>query len=374
MDILEKYLHKVAYKFPKGYFDIDDPQDRDLLESLVGQKLFEQEDVVTPEKVPGVLDLSQVLQVMNQAGIKDTYSVNGIKRIYNSYSLDQQKEFAKHFRKYTPTAENIRKITNIYADFFDVKASQGMGKGEVQTLLGLKGGKSGGTETKDIIVGSNIIEVKELSGGEFSLGKDGYANGTEYEKNYITLKSLITPESIIAFEDRLDEGQNKLLDTVAGYMAKNNVNNNSGNFIKGLIKVVAMLKPIIDDLTQDDINYITVNDGIKIFIDGDDAEQLVPGGEVNLKLGDRLGRTVETFNKLKKHPWINDPSLVEKQLYDIFDKFLGGITGVVFFNITSPNTQGEYFTREEIKQRFYPHRIAQNTLKAKIRKDEISQD
>ena len=49
MDILETYLQKVAYKFPKGYFDIDDPQDRDLLVELVGYNIFEQEDVVAPK-------------------------------------------------------------------------------------------------------------------------------------------------------------------------------------------------------------------------------------------------------------------------------------------------------------------------------------
>lgn len=41
MDIITEYLSKVAYKFPKGYPDLNDPQDRDLLESMIGISLTE---------------------------------------------------------------------------------------------------------------------------------------------------------------------------------------------------------------------------------------------------------------------------------------------------------------------------------------------
>ena len=41
MDIITEYLNKVAYKFSKGYPDLNDPQDRDLLESIIGISLTE---------------------------------------------------------------------------------------------------------------------------------------------------------------------------------------------------------------------------------------------------------------------------------------------------------------------------------------------
>jgi len=44
MDNITKFLNKVAYKFPKGYPDINDPLDRDLLESLLGTSLTEAEE------------------------------------------------------------------------------------------------------------------------------------------------------------------------------------------------------------------------------------------------------------------------------------------------------------------------------------------
>lgn len=79
MNVLETYLQKVAYKFPKGYFDIDDPNDRDLLVELVGYNIFEQEDVVTPkgevesgqekqqEQVPN--DKARILQLIKDSEI-----------------------------------------------------------------------------------------------------------------------------------------------------------------------------------------------------------------------------------------------------------------------------------------------------------------
>lgn len=79
MNVLETYLQKVAYKFPKGYFDIDDPKDRDLLVELVGYNIFEQEDVVTPkgevesgqekqqEQVPN--DKARILQLIKDSEI-----------------------------------------------------------------------------------------------------------------------------------------------------------------------------------------------------------------------------------------------------------------------------------------------------------------
>jgi hypothetical protein len=39
MDILEKFLHSVAYKFPKGYPDMKDPKDVELLSTLLNETL-----------------------------------------------------------------------------------------------------------------------------------------------------------------------------------------------------------------------------------------------------------------------------------------------------------------------------------------------
>ena len=44
MDPLEEFLYSISYKFPKGYPDIEDPKDNELLYSLV------EEILSTPDK------------------------------------------------------------------------------------------------------------------------------------------------------------------------------------------------------------------------------------------------------------------------------------------------------------------------------------
>ena len=37
MDVLDKFLHDIAYKFPKGYPDIKDDKDKDMLFKMVNE-------------------------------------------------------------------------------------------------------------------------------------------------------------------------------------------------------------------------------------------------------------------------------------------------------------------------------------------------
>jgi len=46
MDVLEQFLHSISYKFPKGYPDMNDPKDVELLNNLIG------EAILAPKKLP----------------------------------------------------------------------------------------------------------------------------------------------------------------------------------------------------------------------------------------------------------------------------------------------------------------------------------
>ena len=45
MDNITKYLHKIAYKFPKGYPDMGDPKDKDMLFELIKTVIEAEEEV-----------------------------------------------------------------------------------------------------------------------------------------------------------------------------------------------------------------------------------------------------------------------------------------------------------------------------------------
>ncbi len=43
MDIITKYLNNIAYKFPKGYPDMNDPKDMELLNEMIKNLIKEEE-------------------------------------------------------------------------------------------------------------------------------------------------------------------------------------------------------------------------------------------------------------------------------------------------------------------------------------------
>ena len=110
MDAFDKILKEYSWKFPKGYPDINDKADKALLFSIVEGYIKEETDKV--------LSIEEILEEMSKAGIKDAYSVNGIKKIYDSYNDTQKLIFSQNFRKYSLSKQNIEKITEIYKDFF----------------------------------------------------------------------------------------------------------------------------------------------------------------------------------------------------------------------------------------------------------------
>ena len=44
MDIITKYLNNIAYKFPKGYPDMDDPKDKAMLNEIMKNLIKEDEE------------------------------------------------------------------------------------------------------------------------------------------------------------------------------------------------------------------------------------------------------------------------------------------------------------------------------------------
>lgn len=78
MDVLEKFLHNIAYKFPKGYPDLNNDQDILILESelsKLGINLKEDKnsfDKLSPKAKEVALDISQKLDIPQEKFLKDT--------------------------------------------------------------------------------------------------------------------------------------------------------------------------------------------------------------------------------------------------------------------------------------------------------------
>jgi DNA primase large subunit len=62
MDALERYINRVAYKFPKGYPDVNDPKDMEMLMEMVNSLVKEEEEKKEEElTVQTVKDLLETL-------------------------------------------------------------------------------------------------------------------------------------------------------------------------------------------------------------------------------------------------------------------------------------------------------------------------
>jgi hypothetical protein len=223
MDILEKLLNKVSYKFPKGYLDINNKNDVMLLEKLlkkIGIDLQEEKNrdkdydseiinllksisdedvkkkVLTYLKKKDTAEDNETYKELESILSKKGLSPSLVELIFlyatASYQEDKLLEYVK-----SPTLEwtnvdgnlktQIKKagFTDSFIEkTFTIKPTEGgkgVGFGEVPLVLFFDGEK---VKTGDVKIGSQLIEVKG-NGGRFSSGKGKGREGnitSVYEK------------------------------------------------------------------------------------------------------------------------------------------------------------------------------------------------
>ena len=86
MDILEKFIRKVAYKFPKGYPDINNPEDRALLFELLEKQQLREEEGDKETEDYTYEDLLKLIQTK-----KDVLDPKFIQKLYHTIESKGQK-------------------------------------------------------------------------------------------------------------------------------------------------------------------------------------------------------------------------------------------------------------------------------------------
>ena len=322
---------------------------------------------ILKEAEEGIKTIEELVKELEVVGIKDSYTINTIKNIYDQYSDTQKQQFNKYFRSLSLNQQNLDIIGDVYSDFYDAKASKGMGRGEVMIILGIKDSKSGGTAEKDILVNGKTYEVKELSAREFSPAKDGDVNGTEYDVNFRSFKKHFTDSVLEAAEEVVTDEEFNLLKGVLEYTQANTTRNQKGSYVKAVKEASIILKKILSDLEQEDINYISVNGKRNIAISSNDAEKLIPGADLNITLGDELQDARKNINVLKSHPWITTPGSNVTQLENILTKFFTGLDGLILFNYKGNKTDPYLITGQEARDMFFAGRVTQGIAQAKLK-------
>jgi len=102
MDILEKFIRKVAYKFPKGYPDINNPEDKALLFELLEFDNLLQEGSLVSNTKKAIQKL-----IKDHSGFFDTqndnYRISNLKKI-------KSEEFVEKIKQSFPEVKNIQVI------------------------------------------------------------------------------------------------------------------------------------------------------------------------------------------------------------------------------------------------------------------------
>ena len=238
MDALDLFFKKYSYKFPKGYPDLNDKQDinilADLLENL-GVGLNEQEKEEKPDYDGEILNLltilsddeakKKVISYLNKVNKKedkdddkleqDIEKILKSKKLASEYieyiillanKLDELTPLDKYINSPTVTYEDLKAnsdfntlFTNIpLSDNFKTrliqKSGRGIGKGEIALITLIKdcealGGKKGETGG-DIKIGSNKIEIKGDTGAlvSFDILKYGSKPTSELTKELPNLE------------------------------------------------------------------------------------------------------------------------------------------------------------------------------------------
>jgi hypothetical protein len=170
MDILEKFLNNVSYKFPKGYPDMNDPEDVKLLESLVKSYTSEAEQPEEKSSEEPLIstqqqELQKIIDAIDKVESDDKITKTKLfdllaeytYKYYNSELGDIKKVFPNPIstledwrdyveRKESNVGKEIEQAVELYSQEQGVEASSIRGKGT------------------DVNIDGKEIEIKSASG------------------------------------------------------------------------------------------------------------------------------------------------------------------------------------------------------------------
>jgi hypothetical protein len=179
MDIFDKFLHSVSYKFPKGYPDMDNPKDVSLLESLISEILnkdTELTETIVLTEANGSFD----------ERIKSALGVNEIPKCKTPLSVGSPFNLQGEDEKIWAQLYPIKPLKA------DGTPTAGSGNGEIATYWAYQhnvkpidtvDGRGG--ENPDLIIGGIGVEVKAYDTKTITLGKFGTDKGTIYLLNKV---------------------------------------------------------------------------------------------------------------------------------------------------------------------------------------------
>jgi hypothetical protein len=387
MNVIDNFLNKYSYRFPKGYPDLTDPADKKLMQELlsgigINEAVKDDSNSIFATEGPEKNGPSYK-QILRQDAKLDEKILNQIEKVFNDLAKGNDKyisNFNKTFRSKSIT--QIKDIFDAFSGYVNIN-DKGLGRGEVAAIMGIASSKSGGQATKDIIIsndGENDGEwdVKELtSSGEFRTASGGYITTTKFKKNLDYLISLfyqLRGEEEIKISlgpskegKAIDKAIDEILEYYQGGYKTGGIS--GGTFTK--LEAVCNSIKILDTTGKTNSNYIKIA-GRKFAVDSETYDKIKSGENIkNISVGEPISSENSILTKIKDHPWVENYKLIKENLSVIWDDYLNKIKGLI---IVDPNTLSPIlYTSEELKEKFAPYRVVQNQINVKA-KDKIKEN
>jgi hypothetical protein len=356
MDILDIFLNKYSYKFPKGYPDMNNEQDVLLMEGLLSELgINEEEDKnLTFEQCKAILS--------KDVKLKEDI-IDEIETIYDA-NPNNQKSFLDNFRKHS--INDLDLVLDIYKNYVNIK-KEGLGRGEITVLLGIKDSVSGGKNEKDIKIGNEIYDVKELTRKEFRTASSGYITNSSFQKHYVYLMfllSLINKDNKSENIEGKKTGSKKSITTIQdkiNFLIKYfNSSYKAGNMSEYVFNTIDSILPELRLYTEAEENieeklYIKIGDK-KYEIDN--VIKNADGTPESVKLGLEVKEQKSLIIKLLKHPWVKNPDMMYKDLNQIWLDYLKVVNGLIIYD----KGKLTLYNNSELQKKFEPFRIVQNQL------------
>jgi len=160
MDVLDKFFIQYAYKFPKGYPDMNDPKDKEMLFELA-YKLIENKSILTEQQS----DYDEIIK--KALGVEEIPTCNTPLELGKDFNLsgEDQRVFSDLFDEKPASASG--------------KKSAGSGNGEISSYWAFQYNiKQGyevtdgrGGDDPDLIINDIGVEIKDYPGKKIKLGK-----------------------------------------------------------------------------------------------------------------------------------------------------------------------------------------------------------
>jgi hypothetical protein len=363
MTVIDKILSEWSYRCSDGIVDMNNPTKVAILNAILkenGVELEEAKPKTTPdpenEAEPKDKNTWEYVEYIlkNKANIKDDI-LSEIKAIYLK-STDKIK-FHENFRELN--INQIDSIFSIFKDYINVGSGKtGIGKGEYTTILGLKDSRSGGTSEKDIHVGSDVYDVKELAAGQFRTGNTGSITNTDFQKNFNYLLSLLEPLVSKGDNAKVEKSKKKgasIDEKIQFIIEYYNTFYKKGNISEGVLNAIREILPTLDKKEIESKGYVKVNNK-KFEIDKIISNE--EGTPTSIDLGLEIGEEKALNLKLKNHPWVKKPSNMDDEFNGIWIKYIKDIKGLIIYD------KGEikFYNQSQLKDEFNPVRVVMNQI------------